>query len=451
MSLSNTLLKVKELLLGFVVLGRIGAAFGWLAGGGALSTVLMAISTFAVAGQVGAEAFGTIAIISSIVYFTAGILSLRTTESITKFLTDAIALHQQKKAKCLITIGLLIDFLSAVLTCGLLYGFSEQLATQFLSHESDARWLELFLVIPLLTFGYPTTLAVLRVANKFSLIAIIDISVSFLTLSGTLFLIYYNAEWPYFLLITVLVAGVKGIMTLCFLSRECARLNITPGLYGNVIELIAELKEPFRLMFTTTAVNILKTAHNNLDILLVGNMLGAESSGAYKLARSFIQILSFPTNALFQISFPDFAESIVKGLIAKFKETLRLLLNATIGLTILYCALVWFLMPLIFSLLVGPEYEQGAHIMPVMIVGLSAMLVSQYWHAGLVATNAAEQVALSMAVALVLELAVFLVCIPTFGILGAALGYVTYCAIRGLFLYNRFDIYVIKKLHDGTS
>lgn len=446
MNKANIFNRIKGLLVEFLLLRRLAPAFGWLVGGGSVSTLLMALSMFAVAAHVGAKAFGVMAIISSTVFLFAGVISLRTTEALTKFLTDTLEHRELTKAGNLVGLGILVDGLSALTATALLLLGSSFLVSNFLGSDEYLRWFQIFSFVPILLFCYPTSLALLRVANKFSIIAAIDMANAVCTLSGNVYLIIDGASWTKILAWTVVVAALKGLMLLWSISYALKALGVKLSFNFSFRSFCSEFREVISLMFSSTSVNIIKTTHTHLDILIIGHLLGPASSGAYKLARNIMQLLAFPTNALFQISFPEFSKLIVKRKIAEFRETLRLLMLGTFGLSVMYCLGVWFVGPLVLPYLAGESYQEGFVILPALVVGLSITLISQYWHAALVAVNCAGQVALSMSFALLVQVGLLLMCVPLFGIQGAALGYVGYSLTRALFLYSRFDLYVLKRL-----
>ena len=430
------------------ILQRFVTGFSWLLGGGAISTLLMALSTFAIAEYLGVKTYGVIALITSTVLLTTGLLTLRTTEAITKFLIDYIEHKQREKAGSLIALGVFIDFFVALVATMVLF-FASSFIVPFLFDSNEyLKWFQLFSVVPLLSFCYASSVAVLRVANKFFIISVTEIINAVLIFSGNLYLIFAKADWTEILTWMVTVAAIRGAILLWSIFYALKALNINNYFKLNLKNINSEFKEVFHLMLTSTLTFTIKTIHTQADTVIVGSILGPASSGAYKLARNIVQLLAFPTNALFQVSFPEFVRLLAKKNVLLFKKVLRNLILGTCGLAVTYCLGMWFVAPLVFPYFIGDSYSSGLNLLPILVVGLSLVLISQYWQAALVAINSAGQVAASMGVALLIQISILLLFVPLFGIQAAALAYVAYCGTRAALLYNRFNKYVTRSFKE---
>jgi O-antigen/teichoic acid export membrane protein len=415
---------------------------GWLLGGGSAATILTALSTFAIAGYLGVELYGVIALISSTVLLVSGVLTLRTTEVVVKFLIDFLEENEQEKASELIKLGFVIDFLVALLAVLVLYFGSELILSLVFDSTTYLRWFQLYSLTPLFCFCYASSVAVLRVANKFVVIASIDVFNAMLLLVGSVILIFIGAEWSQFIILMVVVALIRGLLLVWSVFYGLYKLNLSINFSVNLQYVLTDLKDIVRLMLTTTLVFIIKTIHTQVDTVIVGSILGPASSGAYKLARNIVQMLAFPTNTLFQVSFPEFVRLLKNGEMALFQKVIQNLIIGTCILCSVYLLGVWFVAPYVLPFFIGDSYVAGIQLLPVLVIGLSLVLISQYWHAALVAINCAGQVVLSMSISLIVQITTLLLLLPVYGLKISAIAYVLYCLIRAILLYSRFSKYV---------
>jgi O-antigen/teichoic acid export membrane protein len=259
---------------------------------------------------------------------------------------------------------------------------------------------------------------------------------------GTLSLIFISASWQQILIWTAFVTLLRGAILIWSVFYGLRHLVIKMNISNGFSQIRDEFKAVVRLMFTTSGVFIIKTLHTQSDTVLVGMVLGPASSGAYKLARNIVQLLAFPTNALFQVSFPEFTRLLKTGESVRFHTVMTNLLWATFGLCVVYCLGMWFIAPYILPLIIGDSYQRGIDLLPILVIGLSLVLLSQYWHAALVAVNKAGQVVFSMAAALIIQVTVILVLLESYGIKVAAVAYVCYCLTRAILLYCKFKRHV---------
>ena len=417
--------------------------FGWLLGGGVLSSFFMAISMLMIANYLGVKLYGVIALITSTVFLITGLCTFKTTEAVTKFLIDYLENNQLKKAGSLVAAGVFVDFLSAIAASSILIASSNQLVTLLFDSNEHINWLILFSITPILSFCYASSIAILRVADKFSFISAIDVFNAILTLLGNLYLILNKAEWTDILIWMIVVSGIRGIILLWSILHALEKLGIKEHFKLRLNGFSSEHEGVTNLMLNSTISSVLKSTHNQVDIVILGIMLGPSASGAYKFARNIIQYLGFPTNALFQVSLTEFVRLFAKKNFKLFRRVLNNLIRSTFLLTIFYCLFMWLLGPIVFLFLVGDSFYKSIDLLPIMVIGLSLTLISQYWQAALVANNNAGQVAASMAFALFSQIAILLLFLPIFGIQVAAFAFVLYSFVRAAWLYLSFNKLII--------
>jgi O-antigen/teichoic acid export membrane protein len=428
------------------MVGRFVRGGAWLLGGGAIATILNGLTGILLARHLGVEFYGIIALISSTVLLIAGLVSLRTTESVTKFLIEFIEVGDFVKSRAIVQLSLLIDFLSAVLCVCLLYFLSAWLVPMLFGDQENLKWFQLYSVVPFLVFCYPTSLAVLRASDKFSLISLTEVIYALVSFVGTVTLVYLKLGWQEFIILHVSAYAVRGVVLIFFIHKGLRTINLSIMVKVTPAALVGELRDVLRLMGTTSLTFILKTTHTHIDTFLVGMLAGPAGSGTYKFAKNIIQILAFPTNALFQLSYPEFVRLLNDREKAKFKKVVRVLFLGTLGLALVYCIATWLLAPLLIPLLVGEEYNGSVSLFPILVVGLSLTLISQYWHAALVAVNRAGQVVYSMFYALLAQIFILLTLLPIYGLEMAAASFVIYSAVRAVFLFYRFKTSVLDGL-----
>jgi|GEM_PF-3740019 len=438
----NSLLNRSPILKRFIV------GSSWLLGGGGITAVLNALSTFSLAAYLGVEQYGTLALILSTVALITGLMTLRTTEALTKFLIDFLQDKQKDKATAIVKLSFTIDFIVAFTASVTLYFSSKLIVLSFFETVELLQWFQLYSLTPLFVFCYATSTAILRVGDNFSVISGIEVAQTSIKCIGVLGLIFISASWQQILIWLVLATLLRGIALIWSVFYGLKKLNLTFSPFNGFSHIKKELKEVVWLMFTTSGVFVVKTAHTQADTVLVGMILGPASSGAYKLARSIIQLLAFPTNALFQVSFPEFTRLLKVKDSARFHNVMSNLMWATFGLCALYCLGTWFIAPYLLPLIIGDSYQQGIELLPILVVGSSLVLLSQYWHASLVAVNKAGQVAISMFLALIIQVSIIVLLLESYGIKIAAIAYVSYCLIRAMLLYNRFTKYVKNSLSE---
>jgi O-antigen/teichoic acid export membrane protein len=286
----------------------------------------------------------------------------------------------------------------------------------------------------------------MRANNRFAMITSVEVLYGLALLLGHLYLVSTDATWEAFLYWNIVASAIRGSLLLTYFLFCFAKLNLRFIVSSQTIAYVKDFASGMKLMFTSTATFVVKTTHMQLDTILLGHLFGPAASGAYKLARSFTQLLAFPTNALFQVSFPEFVQLLYKKQADKFKRVVKKLILVTLAVSLVYWLGSVFIVPLLIPLLLGDSYGVTAELLPILVFGLSITMLSQYWHSALVAVNNAGQVAISMLIALVGQISMLLIVAPILGIKAAAVAFVFYSLIRALLLFSKFKKFVLNKI-----
>lgn len=403
-----------------------------------MSTVFSMLSTLLVAGYLGTENFGKLVLVISTSLLISGVLNIKTTEFSTKFLIEEINKKAYESARNIISISLLCDLFSALIAGLFIYLLADTISYFFLSDDSFSSWFELFSLTPLFVFCYASNVAILRAANKFKMLASIEVIYTFVLLSFNGFLILTNAGWQAFLWANFFAILFRGVLLLVSISVVMKQMNLS--LSKNLGSLFESIKHrgKIKLLASSSVTNWLKTATLQLDIVIIGAALGTSETGTYKLAKSIVQLLAFPTNILFQLAFPEFVSLIAQKKFTTFDIIIKKLILVTFGLSIIYCIGAFFIAPYILLPLLGEEYRAVFDLLPILVIGICLLLLSQYWHAVLVALNQGFKVVNAMLVGILLQLTMFYVFLGQYGLYAAAFSYLAYCFVRFIILFLSF-------------
>jgi O-antigen/teichoic acid export membrane protein len=275
--------------------------------------------------------------------------------------------------------------------------------------------------------GVPT--AVLRLFDRYRLLAAQQIAASAIRLVGVVVAIVVHADLTTFVVVWIL-AEAGGHLTLLALGwRELAVRGYTGIWRTSTAE--TRRKYPGLLSFVmTTNLNLsLRLGAREADTMIVGATLGDAAAGVYKVAKQLAGILAKVADPLYQAVFPELARLWSSGRREAFRDLIvRATLLASAG-----CAVVWLGFLLVgeafIRLTVGDAYVQGHTAMVVYMFAVAiavggfvltpAMLAMGRPRPGFVATLASTIVYFGTVYAF----------ISAWGLVGAGLAYVLYYVV----------------------
>lgn len=156
-----------------------------------------------------------------------------------------------------------------------------------------------------------------------------------------------------------------------------------------------------------------------LDVVIVGALAGAAAAGVYGTAGRFISVALIIDTAIRIVVSPAFSRLIHTG---KRTELESLFRTATVWLVLFSAPITIMLVtfaPLALSI-VGPEFVAGASTVAVLGVGALVTLLAGNIHSVLLMSGRSGLAAANKAIVVALNIALLLVLVPMWGIIGAA-------------------------------
>lgn len=180
---------------------------------------------------------------------------------------------------------------------------------------------------------------------------------------------------------------------------------------------------PFVLIAGTMAIN------SQIDVVMLGFMLGAEPTGIYRVASRIADIAGFPLLAVMVALGPIIAGLFAEGRFQEMQERLTKAARATLAMT-LVMALALASLDGSILLLFGEAFQAGQTVLVILLVG--RIVEAALGPAGVLLsmTKYANLAAVGIGVGAVTNIIFNLVLIPRFGIEGAAIATAASILIR---------------------
>ena len=420
---------------------------GILLSGNIYASILALFSLAITARALGPELFGVLILIQTSILVIDGIINMQSFQALIRYGTTFIEKNDNSSYRSLIKFGFVIDFLTAVLGMVVAILFV-LLFSGLINIEPDFIPLVFIFSITILFHINGTPTAILRMNDQFNVFALKNTIQSSLKLLGVSIAYLLNGGIFSFVIVWVSV-DIIGNLFLLYMGVKSLRNNGHTNIFKSKLNKLAGIrKEIVSFIFTTNVNSTVRMLSRQLDVLIIGSVMGAASAGLYNMAKQFSSILSKVSDPLYHAIYPQLTRLVTSGDHKKLKE-LTIKSGLIVGMVSLFIWAIFIIGGDYFILLtVGSEYSE---LKSVLIVYMFAIVISVFTFSFQPTMLAFGKPNLSLVIQLVSTVCYFILLYPLIKILGvegAGVAYVLYYLIW--FVLMGYFIYInIMKLEKG--
>lgn len=394
---------------------------GWLFGSGGMVSVLGFVQGVLVARRLGAEEYGALGLIATFTGVMGQIFDSRSSETGIKFITHFRSQSNEHKALATLKLCYIVDVLTALLSFGMTWVLAGWAASVFLSERSYASAIHLY-AWALLCGWSRNGQTLLRIFNRYTLLATLNVVLAALRLSGIWLILYV---WQ---------LGLRGVL---IIYVGLAVISLVIGLILTAWLIHTHFKVSFQnaplrclrphwrelggFLLSTNFTGLLKIVQHNAPILAVGYWSNVAQVGYYKLAQGFAMPLRLLCAPIFQSVYPELATLWSCGKL----KSLKAVLAGLSALTILPSVGVLLTLSLagskIIHLTVGESYLPAASVLTIL-VSAQALATCTIWLGPLLlAAGKAHRQTVAVAIGSLALLVSLFFLVPRYGAVGAAI------------------------------
>lgn len=271
-------------------------------------------------------------------------------------------------------------------------------------------------------------------AFLYGLLGAIDNIFIFVALAGALLLNFVTL--PAVVVITTLGALIRGVLVLFFvLSLSRFRLTIDYSLFKETA------KKGIKLYFG----NILQLVNYRLDIFLVGLFVNLASVGQYSVAVGISALVWYLPDSVAQVLLPRVSKEQTPE---EANNVTRKVLRITIILVLLASLPIILLSRWLIVLLYGANFLPAHTALLVLMPGTIVFAIPKVLVADLVGRGHPEVATISAASAVFVTIALDVILIPRYGILGAAftssIAYIIYALVMLIYFLRITNTSIIE-------
>lgn len=386
------------------------------------AAALAAAVAIVLARGLGPTAYGRFALISTSVYFMAQVIDVRIFEAAVRFGSEYIATGRPLHARAVLELGLLLNFLGGLVAAGLIMLFSGLIADRLLGAPGLSGSVALYGLVAPLSGLHRASYAILRVLDRFALLATLTAVAAALRLLAA-YAVILLAGGLHEALVALLAAETINaiVLTAAALRTVGARLPSALGFVEHARRIRSAWPRMGRFLAASNATGTLQIINTQADVLLVGILASPAAAGALKIARTLTTPVTMLAVPYMQALLPRLMEAVSLQQFERF-DRLTLAAGRSLGrIVIPIAAVIAATAPLTVPLLFGPGYGQAPPaILPLAIA--AAIGGSLFWLQPAAIVLDLQTTSLRyLTVATLIQIALVLLLVPTLGPAGAGI------------------------------
>lgn len=335
---------------------------------------LFGMVTLAVSARaLGAAGLGVLAVIEAYTRIVARLTHLEPWQAVIRHGSTAIEDSDDDRLEGLIGLSIVIDLAGGVLAAVVAFAVAQLFAPVLGLDAAEARLLSFAALSALISFR-ATGIAVLRLYDRFDLLAKVDIALAFGRLALSLLAYALGGGLGAFVAVFVAFSLADGLFVYLFARREMGRRGHRPT-YRRLRASLAKNPGFLRLMWNANLSVIWRQSTQRLDTILLATLLPPTAIGYYHIARRLGDAAFRLGRPLNQALYPEQTRLAARGDHAGIR---RLVLMTTLGFA---AALLVALPPILWqieqivTLLFGPAFAPAGPVVAIQSVAVALTLV----------------------------------------------------------------------------
>ncbi len=394
----------------------------------------------------GPELLGVLVMIEAYVRLIDRWLRPESWQTLIKYGAENLTNDRIDNFKKLIKLGFLVDIIGA-LTAAVVAIAGVQFAAQWFEWDSTTTQMASLYCLSLLFQISGTPIALLRLYDRFAVMAFLDTASAALRLALVAMAWFLSAGIWSFLFISIAIAILTPLVYLAIALRDLNNHGHSDFIRIPVSGVSEAHPGIWRLFWSANFTLLIRKTVENSDVLIVGAILGSAASGALHVVKRLAEVVLKIGRPIQQVLYPDIVRLWAKGEHGRFGSAVRRT-NAICGgcaaaLTVLFSLNPEFLL----TTFVGPDFANAAPSLIVQMIAMTFFMSGIALRPALYSMGSDRAVLVAMFCGSLTFYIVSLSMMPHIGLIAANIGH---CAFYGLFVASCW-IRFITLMRNGTQ
>lgn len=390
---------------------------------GKVAQAVMSLAYVAMAARaLGMETFGMLALVHGLVFGLSQIIRFQTWQAVIRYGAQALRNNDVSRLQRLVRFTTLLDLSAAIMGLALIMVLIGPAGDLFgiPTDQQDEMRLYGFSIVAMVLAATP--LGVLRLLDRFDLVAIQTTIAPSIRLAGTLYLFLTEAGLVGFLVVWFAAAVVSRIVLLAMAWGELGKRGFLKNIGQRHENQLSPEDGIWRFILAHNLSRGLFLSQAQIGLLMAGALLGPAAAGLFRIAQQFSDILIKPaTKFLIPAIYPELAKLQAAGDHALRRSMiLRTALFAG-GIAVALLVVLIVFGEALITAFVGTGYA-GAYA-PMLWLALAGLItvIAFPLEPLLSSTGRMKQIVFAQLVATLLYFALILILVKPYGLVGVGI------------------------------
>ncbi len=426
---------------------RVLSNSSWLVGDKTLSSTFAALQTIIVARILGVEQYGLLILVIAYIDLLNRLVDFRMWETATKYIGTFWETGDLDRTRSMIKLSYLIDVVSGIVAF-IIAIITATFISEYILKEPEAyKYIWIYSLSLLIGTSSSTSLAILRVFNKFRIVAILRSSQNLfrLILISALLVFGFGIDGVLYGLVIASILGFVMRISMVIKTLNEHRLG---NWWKSKISLIKDHIKGIGwfLSNTSIAATIRMGEERSLGILILGYLAGKDAVAYYKIATSAAKMLNFIVVPLYESIYPEFIKIKSQNIVESIKPLIKKLTIIFLKIGIPLAILIIIFSDIIIGVIFGKSYLPSANALKIIAVAAVIDGVT-FWNAPVFLAMEKPGIRTIIdLIAVISYLILLVILVPIYSFMGAA-----YAFLGFVILKTSLSLLMLKNLSLGTE
>ncbi len=372
--------------------------------------------------------FGMMVLITSYIHIVDRFVNFQSWQAIVKYGSESLSRGNTEDFKSLVKFGFVLDistaFIGQILTIVVVF-----LIGKFKMWDTQFIVVSFIYSITILFHINGTPTAILRLFDKYTVIAFQKIVSSSLKLLFSAVAFILNADLKAFIIIWAASDIVGNIALVIFAQKAMVSRGMQGFVFCSLKDLSKRFEGIWKFVWASNIHASVKLGLKEIDVVIVGHLLGLHGAGIYKVVKSIGTSIGSFTGPLYQVIYPELAKNVETR---NYVALRRLIINPLGLVSIVSVAL--FLLFILFgetaiTMFLGIEYIISFHPAQIYLIGTLLSMVTFSFHPTLLSLGKATTSLYILLFSTFVYLVSLVILTNAYGLAGSSLSFVFFYVV----------------------
>ncbi|MAX29091.1 MAG: hypothetical protein CMO23_06580 [Thiotrichales bacterium] len=393
--------------------------FGKVLTGKAVGAIISLIYLALAARGLGTNGFGIIILIHSYMLMCTRVVSFKSYDIIVKYGAEFLATNERREFQDLIKFTFLLDLFAAIL--GIFLGaFIVYLWGHNFGIPSEAISLAVIYCILIISNVTDTTTGILRICDRFDIVAFLAIVEPIIRLLGVTIAFYSDSPWQAYLMAWFAARISYFCISLIVAGYELSRKNLLQSFSWKMPRPTLRNPKIWSFSWSSNFYGSTNSIGIQFTTLAVGSLIGASGAALFKVAQELAEASAKAAVVFSSALYPELARLATSSQgNSQIRSVVRKTAKSSVFIGFIFTGLLVIAGELILQTFFGQQFSDAYGTMIILSIATSVLLITYPYEAALYSIGK-PHIALVIKLSVTLtQLIVLIIMLQSVGIVGA--------------------------------